>query len=65
MRLSGPQAASIAAQLVSLRQPLEHGRARLADVLDAADAAIDAGRIDEALVTYFAAPNSYTARRSG
>jgi tRNA modification GTPase len=64
VRLSGPQAASIAAQLVSLRQPLEHGRARLADVLDAAgdDAGRgDFGRIDEALVTLFAAPNSYTA----
>jgi tRNA modification GTPase len=34
VRLSGPQAASIAVQLVSLRQPLEHQRARLADVLD-------------------------------
>jgi len=37
VRLSGPEAASIAAQLVRLRQPLEHGRARLADVLDSAD----------------------------
>jgi tRNA modification GTPase len=34
VRLSGPEATLIAAQLVSLRQPLEHGRARLADVLD-------------------------------
>jgi tRNA modification GTPase len=62
VRLSGPQAASIAAQLVCLRQPLEHARARLADVLDAAGAGHDAAaRIDEALVTWFAAPNSYTA----
>jgi len=59
VRLSGPEAVSIAAQLVSLRQPLEHGRARLADVLDAADG--QAERIDEALVTFFGAPNSYTA----
>ena len=59
VRLSGPQAASIAAQLVRPHQPLEHARARLADVLDAADA--DGPRIDEALVTFFAAPNSYTA----
>ena len=64
MRLSGPQAASIAAQLVVTHQPLEHARARLADVVDATD---DAGardesrRIDEAVVTFFAAPNSYTA----
>ena len=60
VRLSGPQAASIAAQLVSLRQPLEHGRARLADVLDANNSASYATRIDEALVTFFAAPHSYT-----
>jgi tRNA modification GTPase len=65
VRLSGPLSASIAAQLVRLRQPLEHGRARLADVLDE-DAGSDAGRdnlarIDEAVVTYFGAPNSYTA----
>ena len=64
VRLSGPQAASIAAQLVSLRQPLEHARARLADVLDGSidePAERDSARIDEALVTWFAAPNSYTA----
>jgi tRNA modification GTPase len=59
VRLSGPQAASIAAQLVRLRQPLEHARARLADVLDADGD--EPARIDEALVTWFAAPNSYTA----
>jgi len=60
VRLSGPEAASIAAQLVRLRQPLEHARARLADVLDE-DSGLDAVRIDEALVTFFAAPHSYTA----
>src|ERR1035438_5338575 len=60
VRLSGIQAASIAAQLVSLRQPLEHGRARLADVLDA-PGRDGSGRIDEALVTWFAPPNSYTS----
>jgi tRNA modification GTPase len=61
VRLSGPKAAVIAAQLVRLRQPLEHARARLADVLDEADTGVDAGRIDEAVVTFFAAPRSYTA----
>ena len=61
VRLSGPLAASIAVQLVRLRQPLEHGRARLADVLDAPDSGSDAARIDEALVTFFRAPHSYTA----
>jgi len=61
VRLSGPQAASIAVQLVRLRHPLQAGRPRLADVLDAPTAAGDSARIDEALVTYFAAPHSYTA----
>jgi tRNA modification GTPase len=64
VRLSGPQAASIASQLVRPHQPLEHARARLADVLDAEDtpaARAPSARIDEALVTFFAAPNSYTA----
>jgi tRNA modification GTPase len=64
VRLSGPQAASIAAQLVKPYQPLEHARARLADVLDATETDGDptnSTRIDEALVTFFAAPNSYTA----
>jgi len=56
VRLSGPEAAGIAAQLVSLRHPLEHARARLADVLDE-----DGEGIDEALVTWFGGPNSYTA----
>ncbi|WP_263356026.1 tRNA uridine-5-carboxymethylaminomethyl(34) synthesis GTPase MnmE [Acidicapsa ligni] len=71
VRLSGSEAVSIATQLVRLRGPLEHGRARLADVLDSdseveseieseVEARID-GRIDESLVTYFAGPNSYTA----
>jgi tRNA modification GTPase len=62
VRLSGPEAASIAAQLVRLRQPLEHARARLADVLEnGAPDESTAVPIDEALVTWFAAPNSYTA----
>jgi tRNA modification GTPase len=63
VRLSGPEAVSIAAQLVSLQQTLEHGRVRLADVLDAGGMAgqLETARIDEALVTFFAAPNSYTS----
>ena len=64
VRLSGPQAASIAVQLLHLRQPLEHARSRLADVLDTpanAEAELYSARIDEAVVTYFAAPNSYTS----
>jgi len=63
VRLSGPESVAIAERLVRLRAPLEHGRARLADVLDPHGTANDGPpeRIDEALVTWFAAPNSYTA----
>src|SRR5580692_11427280 len=74
VRLSGPLAAEIATQLVRMRQPLEHGRARLADVVDtdrngpdqieADEGATNEGeapRIDEALVTFFASPYSYTS----
>lgn len=60
VRLSGSLSTEIAAQLVSLRQPLEHARARLADVLEETEES-GSSRIDEALVTWFAAPNSYTA----
>ena len=60
VRLSGPEAVSITGQLVRLRAPLQHARARLADVLDPERPEVDA-RIDEALVTFFAAPNSYTS----
>jgi tRNA modification GTPase len=58
VRLSGPDAASITAQLIRMRQPLEAGRARLAEVVD--ESSSEAARIDEAVVTYFAAPHSYT-----
>lgn len=58
VRLSGPRATGIAAQLVRLRQPMEHAHARLADVLDPEDAG--GARIDEAMVTFFVAPHSYT-----
>jgi tRNA modification GTPase len=74
VRLSGPLAASIATELVRMRQPLEHAHARLADVLDADRNGLDqiethegaanesqAPRIDEALVTLFASPYSYTS----
>jgi tRNA modification GTPase len=63
VRLSGPLAASIAVQLVRLHQPLKHARARLADVLegDKSESGDGFNRIDEALVTYFQAPHSYTS----
>src|SRR5580658_793467 len=74
VRLSGPLAASIASGLVRMRQPLEHAHARLADVVDTDRNGLDqiethegaanesqAPRIDEALVTLFASPYSYTS----
>ena len=62
VRLSGPQAAAIATELVQLHHPLEHARARLADVLDVPyTSEAGANRIDEAVVTFFAAPSSYTS----
>jgi tRNA modification GTPase len=61
VRLSGQEAERIAAELVVLGQPLEHGRARLAEVLVGADGEHIGNSIDEALVTLFKAPHSYTA----
>jgi tRNA modification GTPase len=62
VRLSGPRAAAIATELVQLHHPLEHSRARLADVLDVLDASgTGSNCIDGAIVTFFAAPNSYTS----
>jgi tRNA modification GTPase len=60
VRLSGPRAVEIARSLVSLRTELkadlEPRRATLADLRDP-----DGQTIDEVVVTWFAAPNSYTA----
>ncbi len=58
VRLSGPEAWQVAARLVRLRRELEAGRTGLADVLD--PSAPDGAAIDEAVVTPFAAPRSYT-----
>jgi tRNA modification GTPase len=57
VRLSGPDAVSIATQLIHLNAPLEHGHARRARVLDPDD---PTRTIDDAVVTVFLAPNSYT-----
>jgi len=57
VRLSGVRAREIAERQLRLRRPLTHGQARFAEVLDAASGE----RLDEAVVTYFAGPNSYTA----
>lgn len=61
VRLSGPQAIPIAGELVRLTEPLEHARARFARVLDPRQGEdARATGIDEAVVTTFRAPRSYT-----
>ena len=59
VRLSGPRSLPIALGLVRLRHPLVHAHARFAEVLDP-ERPHESERIDDALVTWFAAPNSYT-----
>ena len=56
VRLSGPHAAEIAKGLIRPSATLEHARAIVAGVIDPESAR----KIDEALVTYFARPRSYT-----
>jgi tRNA modification GTPase len=58
VRLAGPQSLLIAAQLLQLTHPLEHARARFTRVLDPADP--NAKTLDDAIVTAFLAPHSYT-----
>ncbi len=58
VRLSGPDAIAIAVSMLRTKGPLAHAQARFAEILD--PDAVDLSRIDEAIVTYFAAPNSYT-----
>ena len=56
VRLSGPDATRIAEPMLRLRNPLAHAQARFADVLD-----LDTQeKLDEAVVTFFAEPHSYT-----
>ncbi|MDE3104799.1 MAG: tRNA uridine-5-carboxymethylaminomethyl(34) synthesis GTPase MnmE [Acidobacteriota bacterium] len=57
VRLSGPAARAIAEPLLRLRHALAHAQVRLAQVLDSSGAVLD-----EAVVTYFAAPRSYTTQ---
>jgi len=52
IRLSGPDAAAIATGMVRLKAPLESWRASFGVLLD----------VDQVVVTYFAAPRSYTGQ---
>ncbi len=58
VRLSGPRATEIAVELVRLRGTPQHATACLADVLDAETEM--SAVIDQALVTWFQPPRSYT-----
>lgn len=60
VRLSGAEAVAIATPMLRLRNPLAHAQARFAEILDPESPGDAPGRIDEAVVTLFAAPNSYT-----
>jgi tRNA modification GTPase len=56
VRLSGPHSTAVAATLIALKTPLRPRHATLGELLD------DEGRlVDEVVVTYFAAPHSYTS----
>ena len=63
VRLSGPRARAIAEPLLRLRHALAPGQARFAEVIDNRDDNTGgAGKVlDEAVVTSFEAPHSYTS----
>jgi tRNA modification GTPase len=56
VRLSGAQARQIVTPILRLRHDLAPGRARFGEVVDVATGTV----LDEAVVTYFATPHSYT-----
>jgi tRNA modification GTPase len=56
VRLSGPRSLEIALPLFRRRSELEHARARFVEIVDFETQT----KLDEAVVTYFAGPNSYT-----
>lgn len=56
VRLSGTQALAMALPLLKLRGELEHAHARFAEIIDTETGE----KLDEAVITYFARPNSYT-----
>ena len=61
VRMSGPAALSIAKKLLGFSAPPEHARARFVRILDVrAEDPSQAQPLDEAVVTAFLAPNSYT-----
>lgn len=57
VRLAGPDACKIGCSMLRLKHPLAAGRAVFGEVIEPATGE----RIDEAVVTFFAKPHSYTA----
>jgi tRNA modification GTPase len=57
VRLAGPEARAIACSMLRLKHELSAGRAVFGEVIEPATGE----RIDEAVVTFFAKPHSYTA----
>src|ERR1700735_1646124 len=60
VRLSGPAARAIAEPLLKLRHPLAPSQARFAEILDSTSENPTL-TLDEAVVTYFQSPHSYTS----
>ncbi len=63
VRLAGPKAQAIAKPMLRLNRELEPGRAIRGDLIESVgmgDSPVQAPRIDEVVVTYFAKPHSYT-----
>ena len=61
VRLSGVQSVEIASSFLRLPKPLTHTHALRADILDLESEDTEhTKRLDEAVVTFFQAPNSYT-----
>src|SRR5437899_1598610 len=56
VRISGPDARAIASPMLRLKHELEAGRAVFVELIEPATGE----RIDEAVVTFFAKPHSYT-----
>lgn len=56
VRFSGPRALAIGGELLTLRNSLAHAQARFAEIHDPETQS----KLDEAIATYFAGPNSYT-----
>ncbi len=61
VRLAGPEARGIAGRMLRLGREWEAGRAVRCDLVEAAGVSAEStSRIDEVVVTFFAAPHSYT-----